>query len=221
MRAIALLLWKDAVAEARGPERLPTLVLFASGVLVTLHFSLPATSEARARVAAGFLWAAVLFAAMLELRRSFETERASGVLDALRAAPLDPTVILLSRIASGLAVLGPLIVALVPLTALFFSGRAGGVPAAVGVTLLASVGVLAWGTLFAAVAAHSRSGEIVLPLLLFPLLVPQTIASVRLLGHYLAGTPLTSTATGFVLLVAFDVLSLGTSILLFDYALEE
>jgi heme exporter protein B len=221
MRKFLLLLWKDAVTEARSLERLSTLALFAVAVLLTLHFSLPPESTARPKVAAGFLWAALLFAALLELRRSFESERRDGTLDGLRASPIDPAVLYSAKVASSLLVLTLLIAALVPLTALFFSGRPSGIGPAIGVAVLGALGLVAWGTLFAAVASGARAAEVVLPILLFPLVVPQTIACVRLLAYYLAGERLASPVTGFVLLGAFDVLSLGTSLLLFDYVLDE
>jgi heme exporter protein B len=221
MKRFAWLLWKDAVTEIRSLERLSTLALFSFAVLLTLHFSLPPDSAARPRVAAGFLWAALLFAATLEFRRAFEAERRDGTLDALRSSPLDPTLLYVAKVASTLVVVGALGAALVPLTALFFSGRMSGVGPAIGITLLGLLGLVAWGTLFAAVVSEARGSEVVLPLLLFPLVIPQTIACVRLLAHYLTGEVLSGVTTGFVLLGAFDVLSVGTSLLLFDYVLEE
>lgn len=221
MTKVVWLLWKDALAEVRGLERTSTLGLFAAAVLLTLHFTLPPESAARPEVLGGFLWAAVIFAAVLELRRSFEAERADGTLEGLRASPIDPTALYAAKLSSSLLVLAVLEAALVPLVALFFEGRMAGVPASIGVTVLGTLGLVAWGTLFAAVAGGSRSGEIVLPVLLFPLVVPQTIATVRLLSHYLGGRALDAPWEGFLILGAFDVLSLGTSLLLFEYVLEE
>lgn len=221
MRKAALIVWKDLLVEARGPERVPTIAMFSAAVLLTLHFGLAPDSPARAQAAGGFLWASILFAGVLELRRAFESERGEGTLDGLRGAPLDPAVLFAAKVASGLAVLVVLEAVLVPLTALFFGGRMSGVPAAFGVTVLGSVGLLSWGLLLAGVSGASRSSEVLLPILLFPLLVPQTIAVVRLLSHHLAGVTLQDPATGFVILAGFDLLSVGTSILLFGYVLEE
>jgi heme exporter protein B len=221
LRKVVWLLWKDALAESRSLERVGTLVVFATAVLLTLHFALPPDSTARPVAAAGFLWAGIVFASVLEFRRSFESERRDGTLDGLRAAPIDPTLLYVAKAFSSFAVIGVLAAALVPITALFFSGRASGVPPAIGVALLGVAGLVAWGTLFAAVASGTRAGEIVLPVLLFPLVVPQTIACVRLIAHFLTGDMPTDPATGFVLLGAFDVLSWGTSLLLFEYVLEE
>jgi heme exporter protein B len=90
-----------------------------------------------------------------------------------------------------------------------------------GVALLGTIGLVAWGTLFAAVVGAARASDIVLPILLFPLVVPQTIACVRLLAGYLAGDQPGGVASGFILLAAFDVLAVGTSLLLFEYVLDE
>jgi heme exporter protein B len=220
MKKVGWLLWKDLLSEVRSLERIGTLVLFSTAVLVTLHFSLPPLSEARPLAAAGFLWAAIVFASVLEFRRSFESERRDGTLDGLRASPLDPTLLYVAKMLSSFVVVGVLAAVLVPLTTAFFRGRAQGIPAAMGIALLGAAGLVAWGTLFAAVVGAVRASDIVLPVLLFPLVVPQTIACVRLLAHYLAGSEV-SDATGFVLLGAFDVLAIGTSLLLFEYVLDE
>jgi heme exporter protein B len=221
MRTLGWLLWKDGITEARTLERLATLALFATAVLLTLQFALPPESEARPKAAAGFLWATVVFASVLEFRRSFESERRDGTLDGLRASPIDPALLFVAKALSSLIVIGVLIAALVPLTSLFFIEDMKGVPVAIGIAVLGAAGLIAWGTLFAAISGTTRAGEIVLPILLFPLVIPQTIATVRLLAYYLAGERLAEVPTGFLLLGAFDVLSWGTSLLLFEYVLEE
>jgi heme exporter protein B len=218
--AVRLLLWKDAVSEARGLERVSTLVVFAAAVLMTFHFTLPADADVRPVAAGGFVWATVVFAALLELRRSFADERRDATLDALRAAPVEPSTIFWAKVLSSLGVLAVLEAVLVPLAVLLFGGRAAAVPAAYGVTVAATLGLLAWGTLFAAASEGTRSGDVVLAILLFPLVVPLTIACVRLLAHLIGGQGLEDAATGFVLLGAFDVIALGTGLLLFDYALD-
>lgn len=221
MRSVGLLLWKDALAEARSLERFATVGLFAVAVLVTLNFALPPSSDARPVVAGGFLWAVIVLASTLEFRRAFESERGDGTLDGLRAAPLDPTALYVAKALSSLAVIGALSIVLVPLTALVFVGRLDGVLEGIGIAILGAAGLIAWGTFFAAVVSGGRAGDVVLPVLLFPLVVPQTIACVRLLSTALTGAPLADATTGFVLLGAFDLLSWGTSVLLFEYVLDE
>jgi heme exporter protein B len=221
MRKIGVLLAKDALAEWRSFERFSTLGLFAAAVLLTLNFSLPVGSSARPQAAAGFVWAAVLFAAILELRTSFESERRDGTLDGLRAAPIDHTSLFVAKALSSFVVVAVLGSVVVAVTAALFVGRLDGLAPAIGIVVLGTFGLVGWGTLFAAAASGTRAADVVLPVLLFPLLAPQTISCVRLLSSYLTGEPLADAATGFVLLGTFDLLSWGTSILLFDYVLEE
>jgi heme exporter protein B len=221
VRQIGLLLWKDALAETRSLERFGTLGVFAAAVLLTLNFSLPPGSSARPIAAAGFLWAAILFASVLEFRRSFESERRDGTLDGLRASPLDPTTLFIAKSLSSFAVVALLAAVLVPLTSVFFAHEGANIALAIGVALLGALGLIAWGTLFSAVSSGMRGGDVVLPVLLFPLVVPQTIACVRLLSFALTGEQAGELTTGFILLAAFDLLSWGTSLLLFEYVLDE
>jgi heme exporter protein B len=221
MRQIRLLLWKDALTEVRSLERIATVVLFAAAVLVTLNFALAPGSDARPEAAAGFCWAAVVLASVLELRRSFESERRDGTLDGLRAAPLDPSALYVAKALSSLAVVGVVIVVLVPASSLFFVGRVQRVPESIGIALLGAAGLIAWGTLFGAVVSGGRAADVILPVLLFPLVVPQTIACVRLLSFTMAGERLADPGTGLVILGTFDLLSWGTSLLLFEYVLDE
>jgi heme exporter protein B len=188
--------------------------------MLTLQFSLPPASSARPLVAGGFLWIALVFAATFEFRRSFESERADGTLDGLRASPLDPTLLFVAKALSTFAIVAVLTCVLAPLTALF-AGHARGIGPAIGIALVGSIGLIAWGTLFGAVVGGGRAADVILPVLLFPLVVPQTIAVVRLLTRYLSGQPLASSSTGFLLLGAFDVIAMGTSVLLFEYVLDE
>jgi heme exporter protein B len=221
VKRLGWLLWKDTLTEARSLERLGTLVLFAIVTLLTLSFSLPPGSSARKLVGAGFVWIAIIFASVLEFRRSFESERKDGTLDGLRASPIDSTLLFVSKALSTFAVVTVVTVVIVPLTTLFFGGRTRGIGAAIGIALLGAAGLIAWGTLFGAVVGSSRAAEVVLPILLFPLVVPQTIAVVRLLACYLGGITIGSLATGWVLLLAFDGLAWGTGVLLFEYVLDE
>jgi heme exporter protein B len=221
VKQLGWLLWKDTLTEARSLERLGTLVLFSIVTLVTLSFALPPSSSARPLVAAGFIWIAIVFASVLEFRRSFEAERKDGTLDGLRASPIDSTLLFVSKALSTFAIVAIVTAALVPLTRLFFGGRTAGIGAAIGIALLGATGLIAWGTLFGAVVGSSRAADVVLPILLFPLVVPQTIAVARLLECYLGGVTIGNISTGWILLLAFDGLAWGSSVLLFEYVLDE
>lgn len=221
MKRFGWLLYKDALAEARSFERLGVLVFFAIAVILTLNFSLDPDSPARPAVASGFCWAAILFASVIEFRRSFESERAAGTLDGLRASPLDPTTLFVAKAASSFVVIAALAVVLVPLVGVLFVDDVHNIGAAIGIALLGAAGLIAWGTLFSAVAGGVRAGDVIVPVLLFPLVVPQTISCVRLLTNAYTGETIADLWTGFVILGAFDLLAWGTGLLLFEYVLDE
>src|SRR5260370_9800690 len=89
--------------------------------------------------------------------------------------------------------------------------------------VLGTLGVACVGTLFAALAAHTRAREVMLPLLLFPIQVPVILATVKSTGAaiHVPGLEPPDVGQWLGLLIAFDALFLGLSVLLFDYAIEQ
>ncbi len=170
---VAALARKDLLLELRARETLPAMALFVLSALVVFHFALPTGSSDLA--AQGLLWVAIVFTALLGLGRAFVSEREHGVMDGLVLAPCDRSAIWLGK---GLAVFGFLalveVIAL-PAFAIFFSGVSGRTVAAVA---LADLGICAVGTFVAAMAASSRTRELVLPLLFLPLAIPVVIGGV-------------------------------------------
>jgi len=170
---VAALARKDLLLELRARETLPAMALFVIAALVIFHFALPSGSSDLA--AEGLLWVAIVFTALLGLARAFVAEREHAVMDGLVLAPCDRSAIWLGK---GLAVLGFLAtVELIglPAFAIFFHGV--GARTIAGVAL-ADVGICAVGTFVAAMAAASRTRELVLPLLFLPLAIPVVIGGV-------------------------------------------
>jgi len=164
---------KDLLLELRARETLPAMALFVIAALVIFHFALPSRSSDLA--AEGLLWVAIVFTALLGLARAFVAEREHGVMDGLVLAPCDRSAIWLGK---GLAVLGFLVtVELIGLPAfsIFFHGVSARTVAGVA---LADIGICAVGTFVAAMAASSRTRELVLPLLFLPLAIPVVIGGV-------------------------------------------
>ena len=129
-------------------------------------------------VAPGILWVTFIFAGMLTLGRTFARERERGALQGLMLAPIDRgrssspnSLVNLVLLGSGRNFALPAFVALYNLTV-----RPGALLAVVALGTLGFAGV---GTLFAAVAANTRAREALLPLLLFPVLVPVIIGAVK------------------------------------------
>ena len=183
---VAALARKDLLLELRARDTVPAMLLFVVSALVVFRFALPA--DASDLAAAGLLWIAVVFTALLGLTRAFVAEREQRVLDGLVLAPVDRSAIWLAK---GLAVLAFLVLAeaiALPAFALFFAPVTATTVAAFA---LADVGIAAVGTLLAAMAAASRARELLLPLLFLPLAIPIVVGGVGAsvepdAGRYLA-----------------------------------
>jgi heme exporter protein B len=164
---------KDLRLELRARDTLPAMALFVVSTLVVFHFALPAGADEVA--AHGLLWVALVFTALLGLARAWAPEREGGVLDGLVLAPCDRSAIWLGKSAAVFVFLAAIELVALPAFALFFSPLDLG--AILGV-LLANVGICAVGTLLAAMAAASRTRELVLPLLFLPLAIPLVVGGV-------------------------------------------
>jgi heme exporter protein B len=170
---VAVLARKDLTLELRARDTLPAMLLFVVSTLVVFHFALPKHSSDLA--AKGLLWVAIVFTALVGLTRAFVAEREQRLIDGLLLAPCDRSAIWLAKSVSVLAFLAVAELVALPAYAIFFSGLGWSTVVAV---LLADVGIVAVGTLLAAVAAVSRTRELILPLLFLPLAIPVVIGGV-------------------------------------------
>ena len=170
---VAALAQKDLRLELRARDTLPAMLLFVLSTLVVFHFALPQRSSDDA--AYGLLWVAIVFTALLGLARAWVPEREQGVLDGLVLAPCDRSAIWLGKTIATFAFLAAAEVVALPAFALFFSPLDA---TAIAGVLLANVGICAVGTLLAAMAAASRTRELILPLLFLPLSIPLVVGGV-------------------------------------------
>jgi heme exporter protein B len=170
---VAALTRKDLRVELRARDTLPAMLLFVLSTLVVFHFALPEGTGDDA--AYGLLWVAIVFTALLGLARAWVPEQEHGVLDGLVLAPSDRSAIWLGKTLATLAFLVAAQVVALPAFVLFFAPL--DVTALAGV-LLADIGICAVGSLMAAMAAASRSRELLLPLLVLPLTIPLIVGGV-------------------------------------------
>jgi heme exporter protein B len=206
---VAALARKDLLVELRVRDTVLAMVLFVVAALVVLHFALPAGSSDDA--SEGLLWVVILFTALLGLVRAFVPEREQRLMDSLLLAPCDRSAIWLGK---GLAVLAFLAVAeavALPAFALFFSGIGWSTVLAVA---LADVGIVAVGTLLAAMASVTRARELLLPLLFLPLAIPIVVGGV---GASVASDP--GRYLGF--LVLYDIVFAIICWASFEYVVTE
>jgi heme exporter protein B len=212
---------KDLRLELRSRDRLLSMLVFA--VLVAVVFSFAIDPAVRAGTVAGaMLWVMVLFTGMLGLGRSFALEREQEAMTGILLAPVDRGAIFLGKFLSNLVLLSVVELVAFPIFALFFRLPMGRVAGGLAlVVVLASVGFMALGTLFSAMAAGTRMGETLLPVLLLPLLVPVVIFAAGATQRLLAGRPMTEIAGNLKMLLAFDVVFLVVCTLAFGAVMEE
>ena len=170
---VAALTRKDLRVELRARDTLPAMLLFVLSTLVVFHFALPEGTGDNA--AYGLLWVAIVFTALLGLARAWVPEQEHGVLDGLVLAPSDRSAIWLAKTLATLAFLVAAQVVALPAFVVFFAPL--NLTALAGV-LLADIGICAVGSLMAAMAAASRSREVLLPLLVLPLAIPLIVGGV-------------------------------------------
>jgi len=216
------LIWKDLLVEARGRETVLAGAVFALLVLVIFNFAFDLRVENVAAVAPGVLWVTVTFAGVLSLGRAFARERDRRTLDGLLLAPIDRSALYLAKVVTNVVSMLVVEVVALPIFIALFN-LVVDLPVLILGLVLGTLGLAGVGTLFAAIAAHTRAREVMLPLLLFPIQVPVILATVKSTGAAIRVPGLDPPDVGqwLGLLIAFDALFLGLSVLLFDYAIEE
>jgi heme exporter protein B len=221
-KQLRALLWKEVLVELRARETVLAGAVFALLVLVIFNFAFDLRVQNVAEVAPGVLWVTLTFAGVLSLGRAFSRERDQRTLDGLLLAPVDRSALYLAKVAASFAAM--LVVQLVAVPAFIALFNVSAVLPLLGLgLLLGTLGLAGVGTLFAAIAAHTRAREVLLPLLLFPIQVPVILATVKTTGAAIRvpGTEPPEIGQWLGLLVAFDALFLALSVLLFEYAIEE
>ncbi len=217
-RAIA---WKDLTAERRTKANFNAVLFFTSLILLLFGFALGPDQQALRDAAAGVLWLTVLFGGVLSFNRSYEMELEGGALEALLLYPGDRRALFVGKLLANLAFLVLIEAILVPVAAILYDlplVRGGGF---FGVLLLGTIGFVTLGTFYAAMASRVRAREVLLPLLLFPMLVPLLLSSVEATKALLVGNMMGDAASWIRLLAVFDVIFLVASFFAFEYVIEE
>ena len=212
---------KDLLLEARSRERLLGMGTFAALVAVVFSFAVDPSVPARS-MAGAMIWVTILFAGTLGLGRSFALETEADALTGVLLAPVDRGALFLGKWLANTAIVLAVEALIFPVYALFFNlSFRGSLWALAAVVALATAGFIALGTLFAAVAAHTRMGETFLPILLLPLLAPVVIFACAATQRLLAGRPVADVASQMKMLAAFDLVFLFACTAMFGAVLEE
>src|SRR5437588_1741495 len=218
LEQVGAILWKDIRCELRSKQRWTGMGLFAVLVLVIFNFAFDLRVDDIAAVAPGALWVAFVFASLLGLGRTIAAEREKGSMDRLLLCPVDRKAIYLAKLLGNMLFIGVVEIVALPIFSALFN-----VPLFVGsllpIVLLGTLGIAAVGTLFSAMAAATSARELLLPVLVFPLIVPVVIGAVRATGTLMV--PVANEPPWLGLIAAFDIIFLSISMLTFEYVIEE
>lgn len=187
-RNVATLAWKDLQVEFRSREILYTMTFFAAMVLLIFSFAFIKESVPISDVVPGILWVAVAFSGTMGLSRAFDREREAETMRGLLLAPTSRTAIFFGK-AVGIVVFMVIVeLVIVPLVAVLFNAPLFDNPLPlVLILVLATVGFAVVGSVFAAMLLRARSRDVLLPVVLYPILVPLLIASTKGTAALLAG----------------------------------
>lgn len=223
LATVRLIVAKDLAIELRSREIVYTALFFAVSCVLIFAFAFVKEGRAVDDAAAGILWIAIAFSGTLAIGRSFERERQNETLRALLASPIARPSLYVGKLVAVLALLAAVELVLVPLVALMFGGGFLAHPVMLIVLLvLGSTGFAAVGTLFAAMLLRSRSRDVLLPIVLYPITVPVIIAGVRGTAALLQPEPdLASARAWGAMLLCFDVVFITLALWTFEAVMSD
>lgn len=222
IRRVGAVAWKDLVAERRAKANFNSVLAFAALTLLLFGFALGPDAEALRTAAAGVLWLTVLFSGILAFNRSYQLELEDGALETLIMYPGARRSLYLGKLAANSAFLLLVEAVVVPLAAvLYHLPLLHALPDLIPVLVLGTVGFVTLGTFYAAMASRVRAREVLLPLLLFPMLVPLLVAAVKGTVAALVGDPMGELGSWVRLLIVYDAIFFVVATWAFEAVIEE
>ncbi|TDA68575.1 MAG: transcriptional regulator [Clostridia bacterium] len=220
-RKVGVLVWKDLLLEFRSKQMISSMLIFSFLVIVIFAFAFNPVQRTTQEVLPGIIWVAFTFAGVLGLNRAFAVERDNDCLLGLMLAPVDRTAIYVAKVTSNFIFTGLTEIVSFPLFLVFFNYH---LQASLGwlvlTIFLGTLGFVAVGTFLAALASNTRMSEILLPLMVFPVMVPVLIAAVEATSTLMSGGQWQAVASWLRLLGVYDIIFLAVAYVLFDYCLE-
>ncbi|PFO03779.1 transcriptional regulator [Bacillus sp. AFS076308] len=221
-RTALFLAKKDLYSELKTKQILTTQIIFAGLVIVVFSFAFDPANNTTKAVIPGVIWVIIVFAGILGLNRSFISEQRNDTMQGLLVAPMEAASIYVGKFLANFTMMLVVEIVSIPFLFLLFDFEfLGSLPFFILVVFLGSFGFIAIGTFLAALAANSKSSEMLLPLLLFPITTPILIGVVQATKIILTNMEKISSAIAWIQLVtAYDIIFFVVCFLLIDYVLE-
>jgi len=215
---------KDLRIEWRNLDNLPAMFFFSLLVLVIFNFGFDFATADFLLLGPGVLWVAFSFAGVLAFGHSFTLEREADCIQGLIIAPIDPGTLYLGKMLANLISMLLVEAVILPLCGVLFNFDLLEVLGKLSlVVLVHTLGFASVGTLFGAMTARTRRGDVLLPILLFSVSVPLMISAVKTTAAALGGDadPTGAARAWLIMAAIFDVVFLAASYLTFEYVIEE
>jgi heme exporter protein B len=222
LKTAFLLAKKDLYSELKTKQVLTTMVIFAGLVILVFSFAFDPANNTTKAVIPGVIWVIICFSGILGLNRSFLSEQRNDTMQGLLIAPMDAQSIYLGKFFANFSMILIVEIVAIPFLFLLFDFKIlGSLPYFILVMFIGSFGFISIGTFLASLAANSKSSEMLLPLLLFPITSPILIGVVQATRIMLTNIENLSSALAWIQLVsAYDVIFFVLCFILIDYVLE-
>jgi len=195
--------------------------IFGATALLLFSFAIGPNAAALRQHAAGFLWLGLLLSSTLTLSESFHAEMENRALEGLLLLPVSPRALYYGKAVANTMQLVLLGIALVPVMVVLYDAGTTRIPMVLLIILLGCASISAPGTLYSAMTSQARAKQTLLPLLLFPLIVPVLLASVKATSLSILGDPMEQGRSWVLLLVAFNGIYWSLCGLLFERVVED
>ncbi|HOV31708.1 MAG TPA: heme exporter protein CcmB [Anaerolineaceae bacterium] len=215
-----VLVWKDLVQEWRSRDVLTSMFAFAVLSLFIFNYALELSPINRAEIAPGLIWVVMVFAGTLGLNRSFAAEQDQGSFEGLMMAVPELSVIYLAKMITNLLMMFGLAILVIPIYSLLYNQSLFDLRF-FGILMLGAWGYSAAGTLISSMTVQTRMRDLLLPVLLFPLLLPVNMAVVKSGSAIIAASSVPEFQSWINLLLVYDVIMTVVSILVFEYVIRE
>ena len=226
MRTYIGLVWaiahKDLLVEFRTLDRLTAMGAFVVLIGILFNFSIDTTVVRPQDIAAGLIWMTIIFGGMLGMGRTFSLEEQDGALTGILQSPIPLDALYLGKVLGNFVLLSAMVALVFLVFGMFFGLTfAGSLASLVGVVASGVLGFVALTTLFSAMTTRSSMGEGLLPVLIFPLLVPVIVYGTTATNRLFAGRPFAEVDGNLRMLAAFAIGSTVVCAWLFRFVIEE
>lgn len=212
---------KELLLQWRTRGQMMAVFVFGAAALLLFSFAIGPNSLALRTFSGGFLWLGLLLSSTLTLSESFHAEMENRAMEGLLLLPSDPRALYYAKAIANWLQLTLLGVALVPVMVVLYDAGTTRLLTLLLIIILGAAGLSAPGTLYAAMTSQLKSKQTLLPLLLFPLIVPALLASVKATSLVILGDAMGEAKSWLILLGAFDLIYWSMCGLLYGRVVEE